>query len=93
MRLRRYYMKGVKYPYTINDSYLKKLVIEKGEVEAALIDNANYEIILESEEEEKKWFFECLQRVQNNTRYYLNNIDKLPVFKVHIRKIFPKKKG
>lgn len=85
-------MKGGNYPYTINDEYLKKLVFDKGEVEAGRIDNASYELILQNEEEEKSWFFDCLQRVIDNPRWYLDNLQYLSTFRVHITKIFPKKR-
>lgn len=83
MRIRRYYKRGTSYPYTYSEEYLAKVVEEKGEIEAARLDNASYEIILETIEEEENWFNECLARVYENPRWYLDNIDFLPTFKVH----------
>ena len=91
MRLRRYYKKGLKYRYTISEDYLKKLQEKKGKEEANRIDNASYEIILDTKEEQRKWFFECLYRVRCNPRYYLDNLDSLYEFKVRIKDIFDKK--
>ena len=91
MIVRRYYKKGFPYKYTINKKYLKKLREEKGEEEASRIDNASYEIILTTKEEQRKWFFECLYRVRCNPRFYLDNLDLLCEFKVNIRDIFSNK--
>jgi len=90
MYLRRYYKKGMKYKYTVTEAYLFELIDTLGESEASKIDNASYEIILESPEEEKAWFFECLERVRRSTRWYLENLDAIPTFKVNMSKIFPK---
>jgi hypothetical protein len=89
MKVRRYYRKGVEYKYTWSDEYFERMLSEKGEKEAFRIDNASYEIILESEEEEREWFFDCLQDVLGNTRWYLDNLDRIPTFKVNIKRIFP----
>ena len=91
MIIRRYYKKDYPYKYTIGEEYLKKLVEEKGEEEANRIDNASYEIILNTKEEQRKWFFECLYRVRCNPRYYLDNLDNLYEFKVNIKDIFDNK--
>lgn len=91
MRIRRYYKKGIPYRYTISDKFLETLKSEYGEMRAAHIDNASYELILESEEEEKQWFNDCCYRVLANVRWYLDNLDKLPTFTVKWRRIFPKK--
>jgi len=96
MKLRRYYKKGLAYPYTIGEKYYEKLVFEKGRVEADRIDNASYELLLQTPEEENNWFFDCLTRVLNDPRWYLDNLDSLSTFKVKIKNIFPKttpKKG
>ena len=90
MRIRRYYRRGSKPKYTISEEYYKILVRKYGVDRASVIDNANYAIILESDEEEKSWYFDCLSRVLSNPRWYLDNIEFLPTFKVNIKKIFPK---
>ena len=91
MRIRRFYRKGVPYKYTFTDEYYDKLVLEKGLQEADRLDTAEKEIVLESDEEEREWFFDCLNRVIANPRYYLDNYDKIPTFNINIKKIFPKK--
>ena len=83
-------MKGVEYKYTWSDEYFQRMIREKGEKEALRIDNANYEIILESDEEERSWFFDSCNRVLENTRWYLDNLDRIPTFRVNIKKLFPK---
>lgn len=90
MMLRRYYKKGVKYKYTISDSYLEKLIVDRGIDEATRIDNASYDIILDSGEE-KVWFDDCCNRIMQNPRFYLDNLDKLATFKVNYTKMFPEK--
>jgi len=89
MRIRRYYRRGEAYKYTISDVYYDKLIKKYGIDKASMIDNASYDIILDNDEEEKNWFFDCLSRVQSNTRWYLDNLDYLPTFKISIKKIFP----
>tara|TARA_Y100000310_G_C20694785_1_gene824824 strand:- start:3433 stop:3717 length:285 start_codon:yes stop_codon:yes gene_type:complete len=91
MRLRRYYKKGVKYKYTISEKYLSYLIERYGDEKAARIDNASFEIILESIEEEKAWLEDCCARIIANTRWYLDNLDKLPTFTIHKKALFPKK--
>jgi len=87
MRLRRYYKKGMKYPYTISEEYLAKLINTKGLEQANKIDNASYELILESDEEQVSWFTDCLIRVIKDPRYYLDNLNNLYEFKVKKRVI------
>lgn len=79
------------YPYTISEEYLAKLIVEKGYEHAENIDNASFELILD-EDEQASWFFDCLRRVYDNPRYYLDNLDFLTTFKVNITEIFPDKK-
>jgi hypothetical protein len=93
MRIRRYYKKGCKYKYTISDEYLNVIALEKGLDQAGKIDNANYELILDNDEEMRDWFFDCLNRVIENPRFYLDNLDYLPTFRVRIQEIFPKRKS
>jgi len=87
MRIERFYRKGLKYPYTVSEKYYKQLQKEGREY----IDNALQGIVLESDEEEREWFFDCCQRVINNPRFYLDNLDRLCTFRVGIKKIFPDK--
>lgn len=89
MYLRRFYRRGLKHKRTYTDEYIQELIERLGEEETLNIDNAEYAIVLETPEEEKSWFFDCCQRVISNPRWYLNNLDKLQVFSVHIKHIFP----
>ena len=66
------------------------MIEEKGEEVAIRMDNASYDIVLESDEEERSWFFDSCNRVLNDTRWYLDNIDKIPTFRINYSKIFPR---
>lgn len=98
MKIRRYYeaggvyagIKRVYYPEINDFSEYLKVMMNNGytEEEAITMDTAQWEFLL-SEEEQATAFFDCLQRVQENPRYYLDNLDNLPVFRVDITKIFP----
>ena len=92
MLIRRYYKKGVPYKYTISDEFLQKMKDDYGEERAHHIDNASYEIILETLEEESSWFADCCSRVLSDTRWYLEHLDSLPTFRVHHKALFPKKR-
>ena len=92
MRIRRYYQKGVKYPYTISQEYFERLLEERGEDVACSIDNAHLEIVFDDEEEEREFFFECLRKVYENPRWWLDNLENRPEFRVNITRIFPHKK-
>lgn len=87
MKLRRYYRRGIKYPYTVSKAYLNKISEEKGALEAHRIDNAEYEIVL-SEGEQKSWFFDCLRRVMSNPRFYLDNLEFLSEFRVNYSVVY-----
>ncbi len=89
MYIRRYYKKGLRYPYTVNDAYKEVLIEKYGELRADKIDNADYEIILEGIEEEAQWFHDCCKRVMANTRWYLDNLDKLATFSIHTKEVCP----
>ena len=91
MYLRRFYRAGTKYGRTYTDEYIEKLISQVGDEEAKRIDNATYSLVLETKEEEKSWFFDCCQRVIENPRWYLDNLEYLSVFTVHIKDIFPEK--
>ncbi len=92
MFIKRFYKAGMKYKRTYTDEYIQKLIEQVGEEEALRIDNATYALVLETKEEEKSWFFDGCNRVLRNTRWYLDNLDDLPTFRVHIKEIFPEKK-
>ncbi len=92
MHIRRYYKKGRDYNYTINEKFLQEMKDKMGEERANHIDNASYEIILDTVEEEKQWFNDCCLRVIENPRYYLDNLDSLPTFKVAFSRVFDDEK-
>lgn len=50
------------------------------------------EIILTREEQEK-WYSECVLRILKNTRFVLDNLEKLPEFKVNWENYHKKKKS
>jgi hypothetical protein len=79
LKLRRYYDRRKKYSTTYREEYLKEL--EKKGAPVDLIDNAEVEMIL-SKEEEESYYEDCLQRVLNNPREVLDNLEKLPEFRV-----------
>ena len=90
MRIRRYYKKGGKYPYTWSDEYLAEMQKKLGRDKAERIDNASYEILLESPQEEREWFDDCCLRIINNPRWYLDHLESLPTFYVKMENIFGK---
>ena len=92
MFIRRFYKAGTKYKRTYTNEYIQNLIEQVGEEEALKIDNATYALVLETKEEEKSWFFDCCSRVLRNTRWYLDNLDDIPTFRVHIKDIFPEKR-
>jgi hypothetical protein len=92
MRIRRYYKKGVNYNYTISEEFLKKMTTDLGKEKTNKLDNASYELILDNEEEERAWFYDCCNRVINNPRWYLDNLDYLPTFRVKYKQLFPEKR-
>jgi hypothetical protein len=92
LKFRRYYPKGSKHKFVINDEQFKTLVDTYGQEEALERDNASLELIPESKQEMKEAFFNSCDNVLKNTGFYLNNLDKIPTFGVNISEIFPKKK-
>ena len=93
MILRRYYRRGQKYDYTISDEYLEELKnnVDYPEERIMKIDNASYDIVLQTPEEEYEWFMDSCNRVLANTRWYLDNVDKVATFRVNYSRIFPEK--
>ena len=78
MYIRRFYRKGIELPHTFSDLYFEHLVQEKGLDEALWIDNAQYELVFQDRKERNEYFFNSCQRVINNPRYYLDNLDNIP---------------
>ena len=78
MILRRYYPKGFKGK-TYTEEYLKRL--QDWGVNTDIIDNARFEMLLDASEQ-KAMYDQCVSMVLNNTRWVLDNLDKLTEFKV-----------
>ena len=95
MNIRRYYGKHNRnrhqwFPEIHNlDDYLTQMATLGYDNDGAMnVDTADYEIII-SDDEANSWYFDCLQRVIDNPRWYLDNLETLPTFRVDIMKIFP----
>lgn len=81
MYIRRYYKKGKEIRgKTISDEFFKKLVDSKGIETALFMDNANYDIIFESEEERTQYLNDSYNRVIENIGWYLQNLEEVPTF-------------
>ena len=79
MYIRRYYPKGYKYDKTYTDDYFEHMINEYGIDVVMEIDNANYEIIFENEDEKVKYISHSYERVLKDIRYYLDNLRDIPV--------------
>jgi hypothetical protein len=82
MEIRRYYKKGVKYPYYIDDGILEDMRNDFNDIEASALDNAESEIKL-STGEQVTWFMETLNNILDNPRYFLDNLDYIPEYQVN----------
>jgi len=82
MMYRRYYPKGSKPRYVLSDEQFEKLVQVHGFELALEKDTACVEVITESSEEAIQLMNEGCDRIINNTRWYLDNLDKIPTFKM-----------
>ncbi len=89
MKYRRYYPKGSHHKYVQSDEQFEETIKQIGFDEAVERDNAQMEIIPESDEEMKQMFFDSCDRVQRNPSFYLDNLDKIPTFTAQISKIYP----
>lgn len=89
MHFRRYYPRGTKYKYVLSDQQFEDLVKKNGLDYAMVRDNAYYEIQFDSIEEQKQMLIDCCDDIIQNTRFYLDNLDKIPEFKVNYRQVFP----
>lgn len=81
--IRRYYKKDGLYGKTISDEYFASLVLDRGLDYALKRDNAEYEIVFENKGEANYFLNKSLSRIRLNTRYYLDNLDKLPTFSIN----------
>jgi hypothetical protein len=86
MKLRRYYPKGIKFPYyfhpEIHDyaEFLEKAE-QQPEVDWHGLDNASYAFKLSSEEQDSYWL-NTIKMIMQNTRWVLDNLDDLPEYTV-----------
>lgn len=92
MKYRRYYSRGSNHKYVNSEEQFEKMVGVYGFEAAVELDNANIEIVPETNEEHIKLFNDSCERVMNNTRFYLDNLDKVATFVINIKKIHPKSK-
>ena len=82
MNYRRYYPKGSKKFYVLSDEQFNKMVDDLGFEHAIERDNACIELIPETKEEMLNLFFSSCEKVIANTRWYLDNLDKVPTFTI-----------
>lgn len=87
MQYRRYYPKGSKHNYVISNEQYADMIKKHGEDYAMSHDNASFEIFPETDEEAKELYFQSCQRVIDNPSFYLENLDKIPTFRVRLRKM------
>ena len=92
MKYRRYYSKGSQQKFVNSDEEFEKMVDTLGFETAVELDNANIEIIPETDEEHKELFFESCDRVLRDTRFYLDHLDIVPTFVIKVKKVYPKSK-
>ena len=86
MIIRRYYNRQRRYPYTFHPEVktwheLIDMAGKNPDVDFEGLDNAEYEFILSSDEQDA-WWGETMQRVMLNTRYVLDNLDSFFVYNV-----------
>lgn len=84
MKFRRYYLKGVKYERTLSPEYFDELVSLYGVEYAIEQDTAEYELFFEDREEYDDYLQDSYLKVMNNIRWYLDNLDKVPVFETKL---------
>jgi hypothetical protein len=78
MELRRYYPRGYKGK-THSDELIARC--ESKGIDTSRFDTAQREIVL-SPSEQKEWFDRSLQMVLDNPRAVLDNLDRMPTFRV-----------
>jgi hypothetical protein len=82
MMYRRYYPRGSKPKFVLSDEQFEKLVQVFGFESALEKDSASIDLIPETKEEAIQLMNEGCERVLTNTRWYLDNLDKVPTFKL-----------
>lgn len=88
MKLRRYYPRGSKQKYVISDAQFDDVVERCGPKVALERDNASFEIIPDDIDEAYELFNDCCNRVIENPKFYLENLDKIPTFKIRYRDLY-----
>ena len=86
MIMLRYYRKGQKYPYYFHPEIktwheLMQFAAENQDVDVEGLDNAEYEMVLSHEEQDSYWI-ETIRRVMQDTRWVLDHLDEMPIYKV-----------
>lgn len=88
MNYRRYYPRGSKKAYVLSDEQFDKMVKDLGFEAAVEKDNAQIELVPESVDEALTFFHESCENVIRNTRFYLENLDKIPTFKLRYTDLY-----
>lgn len=79
MKIRRYYPRGFRGK-TYSDAYIEELVARG--VDPTFIDTARVELLL-SREEQEVFYKRCVSQILYNTRWVLDNLERLVEFKVN----------
>lgn len=90
MKIRRYYPRGSKHKYVISDEQFDMMIEKHGAMKALAIDNAQFEIIPDNANEAFEMFNDCCDRVVKDTSFYMENLDKIPTFKIKYTDIYEK---
>lgn len=53
------------------------------DIRVVTVNGVREEVIILSPSEQETWYNDCVNRVINDTRFYLDNLDFLPSFKVN----------
>lgn len=88
MKFRRYYLRGVSYDRVMSDKQFEEIKDRDGIDVAMMQDNAHYDIKFDNDNEMIEYFNDSCLRIMNDTRWYLDNLDKVPTFQVEKRKVY-----
>ena len=97
MIMRRYYNNKRKYPYYFHPeckTYASLIALQKDYPDKNVLhlDNAEYECVLNKEEQEN-WYADSCNMIMSNTRYVLDNLDFLSTFRVGWNSYYASKKS
>lgn len=53
------------------------------DVQTLKVNMMREDVIILSKDEQRIWFDDCINRVMGDTRFYLDNLEYLPSFKVN----------